>query len=83
MDCHKKAKSQRNRFFSKDDLILGADFLFTTNKRQVADLNNDFSDNYPKSSIFIGNGFHRMIAYGLFLKEYGFRPIQVHYVHLI
>jgi len=83
VDCYTKAKSQNNRFFSKDNLILGADFLFTTNKKDVADLNNGFSDNYPKSSIFIGNGFHRMIAYGLFLKEYGFRPIQVHYVHLI
>ena len=37
-------------------------------------------DSSWKDKLFIGNGFHRLVAYGLALKELGkFVPIEVYY----
>lgn len=79
-DCYCKALSQGYKFFHTNDVELEADFLFVTNDKNIAHVTDDYSSNYPSNSIFIGNGFHRMISYGLFIEKYGFRTIEVHYV---
>lgn len=79
-DCHNKAFEQKNCFFKLSDKILRADFLFVTNNKSIAHLTDDYNSYYPETSIFIGNGFHRMIAFGLFICENGFRPLEVFYV---
>ncbi len=80
VNCFTKATEQGKKFFNQNDGLLRADFIFVTNDKKIAHLNADYNSTYPSNCIFIGNGFHRMIAYGLFINSNGFKPLEVHYV---
>lgn len=80
MACHKKAMEQSNKFFDVGDEYHRADFLFVTNNKEIAHLNDEYNSPYSSNCIFIGNGFHRMIAFGLFTNANGFKPLEIHYV---
>lgn len=72
---------QKARFFHTDHLTLKADFLFVCNQRELAHPGNHYDDSHGQHKIYIGNGFHRFVAYGLWKFEYGFKPLELFYVH--
>lgn len=78
--CYTKAMKQGDSFFDSEDEYLRADFLFVTNNKNIAHLNADYNSQYPSNCIFIGNGFHRMIAFGIFTNANGFKPLEILYV---
>ncbi|MEQ9285561.1 MAG: hypothetical protein RIG77_01555 [Cyclobacteriaceae bacterium] len=75
--CAKKAHAQLSHFFDKSKAVQEAEFIY---------LCNNFNVSHPKqyslkwtNKLFIGGGFHRLIAYGLFIEQNGFSPLKVYY----
>jgi len=75
--CFKKANDQSKYFFNKLKPYQEAEFIY---------LCNNFNISHPKqysekwiNKLFIGGGFHRLVAYGLFINRHGFSPLKVYY----
>jgi hypothetical protein len=80
-DCLVKIQRIQTYFFNNRDLPMNADFLFVCNQRALAHPGDDHYDaSHGDRKLYIGNGFHRFVAYGLWIRKYGFRPLEVHYV---
>jgi hypothetical protein len=77
--CGNKALAQQSHFFNAAHSTLQAEFLFISNDRNYAHPGH-YDDSHGEDKIFIGNGFHRFIAYGLWISQYGFKLIEVYYV---
>jgi hypothetical protein len=75
----KKLLEQKSRFFN-DNSILKADFLFVCNQKEYAHPENHYDDSHGQNKIYIGNGFHRFVAYGLWISQNGFKPLELYYV---
>jgi hypothetical protein len=77
--CVKKIQEQQSHFFGENDPVLKADFLFVSNDREFAHPNH-YDNSHGENKIFMGNGFHRLVAYGLWVRQNGFRPLEVYYI---
>ena len=79
--CVGKIYAQQSRFFRDNDSILKAGFLFVSNCKEYAHPGDDhYNNDHGENKIYIGNGFHRFIAYGLWITQNGFKPLEVYYV---
>jgi len=82
--CSQKIQElkQRNDFFSISDSVFEADFLFVSNHPEYAHPKGVYDD-HGTGKLYIGNGYHRFIAYRLWILENdSFKPLRVHYVEL-
>ncbi len=77
----KKIASQQYHFFAAEDSLLRADFLFVSNDKELAHKEH-YDTSHGENKIYIGNGFHRFVAYGLWISQNGFKPLEVYYVEL-
>ena len=75
-----KIQKQKSRFFNNDNSILKADFLAVCNQREWAHRGH-YDITHGNSKIYICNGFHRLVAYGLWICENGFKPLELYYAH--
>ena len=84
-----KILSQNHCFFDKEDTVLKADFLSICNERELAHPEPDdptlprvhYDDSHGDNKIYINNGFHRLVAYGLWILKNGFRPLEVYFAY--
>lgn len=76
----RKILEQKRSFFNDDNSILEADFLFVCDQREYAHPGSHYDDSHGPNRIYIGNGFHRFVAYGLWISENGFKPLKSYYV---
>jgi hypothetical protein len=58
---------------------LKADFLFVCNDKEMAHPNH-YDNTHGEHKIYMGNGFHRFVAYGLWISQNGFQPLELYYV---
>ena len=82
-ECIKKILDIHDRFFAKDTLIFEAEFIFVCNSRKYAhDTKFHYGPHHGPNRIYIGNGFHRFAAYGLWMEAHGFRPLKLYFAHI-
>ncbi len=82
--CSQKIQElkQREDFFSTSDSVFEADFLFVSNHPEYAHPRGVYDD-HGAGKLYVGNGYHRFIAYRLrILENDSFKPLRVHYVEL-
>lgn len=81
-NCRNKIRElkQKSGFFNKDDSILKADFLFVCSQKEYAHPGPQYDNSHGQNKIYIGNGFHRFVAYSLWVSENGFKPLELYYV---
>lgn len=83
--CVKKIRDQQSRFFNNNNNpLLKADFLFVCNHKDFAHPNEGgghYDTTHGGNKIYMGNGFHRFVAYGLWNDKNGFKPLELYYVH--
>jgi hypothetical protein len=85
MPCSEKIQALRQRedFFNASDSVFKADFLFVCNRWEYAHPRGDEYRDHGEGKLYIGNGYHRFIAYRLWILENKlFKPLQLHYVEL-
>ena len=75
-----KIQGQKSRFFNNLDPVLKADFLCVCNQREYAHPGDHYDGTHGNNKIYICNGFHRFVAYGLWISKNGFKPLEVYYV---
>ncbi len=80
--CVGKITAQQSRFFGADDAVLRAEFLFVSNDKELAHPGH-YNNSHGASKIYIGNGFHRFVACGLWLENHAFKPLEVFYAELL
>jgi len=85
--CVEKIQEQQSRFFNNNDPLLEADFLFVCNYKDYAHP-NEKGEHYDithekngENRIYMGNGFHRFVVYGLWISKNGFKPLELYYAH--
>lgn len=76
----KKVLSLKKKFYQTDSQSFKANFIFISNDREVAHDSTHYDTTHGKDKLFIGNGFHRFVAYGISIEEFGFKPLEVYYV---
>lgn len=79
--CGKKIADIKARMFGPSVRFWDPGFLLLSNDKNLAHPGNDHYEEFTwKNKLFIFNGFHRLVAYGLALQELGkFAPIEVYY----
>lgn len=81
-DCINKILKIKSKIFKPSLDTWNVDFLFLSNNHFLSHPGGNHYGDYGSDKIFIGNGIHRLIAYGLALKEIGtFKPIEIYYGH--
>ena len=77
-----KIRSETEVFFDGKELedFVEADFLYVSNSRDLAHSGNEhYHAKHEENKLYIGNGFHRFIAYALWVDKVGFKPIRIYY----
>jgi len=75
-------QKQRDDFFNILDSVFEADFLLVSNHPEYAHPRGVYDD-HGTGKLYVGNGYHRFIAYRLWILENNsFKPLRVHYVEL-
>jgi len=75
-----KVLKLRQHFFQSQEQSFEANFIFISNDSEIAHDLNHYDTSHGPNKLFIGNGFHRIVAYGLAIEELGFRPLEVYLV---
>jgi len=76
-----KIQGQKSRFFNGLTPVLKADFLCVCNQPGYAHPGDHYDDTHGSNKIYICNGFHRFVTYGLWISENGFKPLDLYYAH--
>ena len=88
-NCVKKIQDSKSRFPDNDNALLKAKFLFVCNHKDYAHPNEEMvhydttHEENGENKIYMGNGFHRFVAYGLWISENGFKPLELYYAHYV
>lgn len=76
-ECIEKISSLQSIFKIGEDPLY-ADFLFFSNK---GDLVHPGHYTHQGERLYLGNGFHRILAYAIWNESAGFKRLKVYYVH--
>jgi len=75
-----KVLDLKKTFYHADSQSIEANFIFISNDREIAHDKTHYDTTHGKDKLFIGNGFHRFVAYGISIEEFGFKPLKVYFV---
>ncbi len=80
-DCVKKILEIKENFFGTPGDFWYPEFLLLSNDKDLVHPGGDhYHANYGRDKLFIGNGFHRLVAYGLALRDIDkFIPLELYY----
>ena len=70
----------KKTFYNPNSRSFEANFIFISNDREVAHDLTHYDTSHGKDMLFIGNGFHRFVAYGISIEESGFNALEVYCV---
>lgn len=75
-----KVLKLKELFFQGHQQRFDANFIYISNDREIAHDLTHYDSSHGYDKLYIGNGFHRFVAYGMSIEEYGFRPLNVYLV---
>jgi len=75
-----KVLDLKTQFFKSGSATFDANFIFISNDRTIAHDETHYDASHGRGKLFLGNGFHRLVAYGLAIEQQVFKPLKVHLV---
>lgn len=80
--CIKKVRLLQDKLFYKKDLDLNSSFILPSNEPEY--VHPGQYNNFNKDTLFIANGFHRLLAIGLYYYDNNkFTPFDIYYAEKI